>query len=332
MEPTRGPFTGFFYVVLLWAMGLHSMLAIIPTFLHMGIDIFACVYIGAYHSLYSDPLRKPWVVRDCWRYPLYATLTLLGVYLLILAFGKDIANKVLTIYLCFIGTFAVKDWLIFVFSKEKSQCGYFRAPTSHIVLFVLSALLCIFNAVVQDWVSNNVISLCFALYAIKYVHCRRFAPTTLMLVLYVLYDVFFVFFSGAMAEVANTVTGPVKLLLPPLGSRGRLAFIGLGDIMIPGVLIALCLRFDFSRSTAKTKGSNYPRPYFKAAMWGYVAGFLMTIVANFVLRRSLPALLWLVPGTVAGVGLAAIRRGELGVLLQFDGADAEDKAQDTEKT
>jgi minor histocompatibility antigen H13 len=50
---------------------------------------------------------------------------------------------------------------------------------------------------------------------------------------------------------------------------------GLGDIVIPGIFIALLLRFDAHRANANplhADGARFPKPFFHTALVSYIAG------------------------------------------------------------
>ena len=61
----------------------------------------------------------------------------------------------------------------------------------------------------------------------------------------------------------------------------------------------------------------YNRLYFKATMFAYVAGLLMAFVANDVTGLGQPALLYLVPSTLAAIVLVSARRGEVRRLWRY---------------
>lgn len=63
------------------------------------------------------------------------------------------------------------------------------------------------------------------------------------------YDIFWVYGTDVMVTVAKAVDAPIKLMFPynwqaepPLFSM-----LGLGDIVIPGVFVSLCLKYDLDR-------------------------------------------------------------------------------------
>ena len=99
------------------------------------------------------------------------------------------------------------------------------------------------------------------------------------------YDIYFVFFTPLMVTVATKLDVPIKLLFPrPPTSRDApgsvpLAMLGLGDIVIPGMMIGLALRFDlflyYQRKGAQMAlpeglGRATPKPEYQSATgaWG----------------------------------------------------------------
>jgi minor histocompatibility antigen H13 len=58
------------------------------------------------------------------------------------------------------------------------------------------------------------------------------------------YDIYMVFFTPLMVTVATKLDVPIKLMFPKPGGRNTAAMLGLGDIVIPGLMVGLALRFD----------------------------------------------------------------------------------------
>ena len=56
------------------------------------------------------------------------------------------------------------------------------------------------------------------------------------------YDIFWVFFTPVMVTVAKNIDGPIKLLFPTTSSWEHFNMLGLGDIVIPGMLLARSTR------------------------------------------------------------------------------------------
>lgn len=110
-----------------------------------------------------------------------------------------------------------------------------------------------------------------------------------------------VFGTPVMVDVATSLDAPIKLLAPRSGSGKDFALLGLGDIVIPGLMISLCLRFDlyrFAKSNPDeevTNKSKFNRSYFLVGMVSYILGLggCMWIMSYF--GRAQPALLYLSP-------------------------------------
>ena len=118
-----------------------------------------------------------------------------------------------------------------------------------------------------------------------------------------------------MVKVATTLDLPIKLLWPKsvsFSSERGFTLLGLGDIVIPGTFIALALRYDYFRHSAKisqlaevkkgTKGHPRPteesfsqasKPYFVSSLLGYVLGLTTTMAVMHVFGKAQPALLYL---------------------------------------
>jgi len=59
---------------------------------------------------------------------------------------------------------------------------------------------------------------------------------------------------------------------------------GLGDIVLPGIVVALLLRFDAHHGRAS-------KPYFWAVYFAYIFGLVFTIVVMHTFKSAQPALL-----------------------------------------
>ena len=215
----------------------------------------------------------------------------------------------------------------------------------------------------KHWIGTNIMGVSFAYGSMQIISPATFSTATLLLSLLFFYDIYFVFYTPLMETVATTLDVPIKLLFPRPGlgadALPALAMLGLGDVVLPGIMIALALRFDYWRwcearrldivsSTAtpsspptkpaiptpkhllpkyikptatwgdrlwNTGMSNlpgvFPKPYFYSSLVGYIFGMVVTLLVMHVWHRAQPALLYLVPGVLAGVWGCAVVRGEV---------------------
>jgi minor histocompatibility antigen H13 len=127
------------------------------------------------------------------------------------------------------------------------------------------------------------------------------------------YDIFWVYGTDVMVTVAKNLDIPIKLLFPYLNDEGeeKFSMLGLGDIVIPGIFIGLCLKFDIDQVLLKSKPkifSDFSIPYFNTSYIGYIAGIVLTFAAMYIFDHAQPALLYLVPTcTLSVLALSFIR-------------------------
>merc|ERR1712109_214019 len=96
--------------------------------------------------------------------------------------------------------------------------------------------------------------------------------------------------------------------------------LGLGDIVMPGLLLCFVMRYDaYKRAQAlKMAEAGIPVPnswrrisYFHCSLVGYFLGLLTATVSSEVFKAAQPALLYLVPFTLFPLFLMAYLKGDL---------------------
>ncbi|KAG9833165.1 peptidase A22B, signal peptide peptidase, partial [Aureobasidium melanogenum] len=124
--------------------------------------------------------------------------------------------------------------------------------TLRTILATAVALATIFcsNFVMDTWWLTNLQGFAFSYSALQLMSPTTFGTGSLILSALFFYDIYFVFYTPLMVTVATKLDVPIKLLFPrPLedgqvAADRKLAMLGLGDIVIPGMMIGLALRFD----------------------------------------------------------------------------------------
>ena len=203
-----------------------------------------------------------------------------------------------------------------------------------LMCMTISVLWGVLYVYTKHWTTNNLLGIIFTLFALENMFLGNFKVGAVMLWGLFFYDIFFVFGTDIMETVARKVDGPIKLLFPRkvlIESSKDLSLLGLGDIVIPGIFIALCLRYDFIRNFDKNlKLENrtfrkvydmflsFSKPYFWSWLAGYMIGLLTTVAVMIVFNRGQPALLYLVPGWVFSVLICAFVRKELTQIYEYD--------------
>lgn len=101
------------------------------------------------------------------------------------------------------------------------------------------------------WVANNIIAIAFTIHCIENWLVGNIKFIALIFAGLICYDVYFVFASDVMMTVAKSVDLPIKLLFPV--GNGQYGLLGLGDIVIPGLLCSMCIRYDYIQAFKRGK-------------------------------------------------------------------------------
>lgn len=105
------------------------------------------------------------------------------------------------------------------------------------------------------------------------------------------------------------------------GVKGEFSLLGLGDIVIPGLFVALLLRYDATAAQVRTTTcmtAGFPRPYFLGNVLAYAAGLGVTVGVMYFFDHGQPALLYLVPACVGTSLVMALVRGDSKSLFAYD--------------
>ena len=275
--------------------------------------------------------------KDAMMFPIIASCALFGLYILFRVFSKEYINYLMTGYFVILGALAMSHLLAPILRKSKPTALNisnfhlklskswesneenlidFKFDILDIVSFVVSAGLAVWYLLHKHWVANNVFGIAFAINGVELLHLNSVSTGCILLGGLFFYDVFWVFGTDVMVTVAKSFEAPIKLVFPQdfldKGFFGtNMAMLGLGDIVIPGIFIALLLRFDRSLN----RSSN---TYFNASFLAYILGLVTTIVVMSVFKHAQPALLYLVPACISfPVTLAAVK-GDLKTMFAYE--------------
>jgi len=100
---------------------------------------------------------------------------------------------------------------------------------------------------------------------------------------------------------------PAKLVFP--STSGHLTMLGLGDVVMPGLLLCFVLRYD--RHKRKNQITPHRVTYFQCSLVGYSVGLLTATLSAEVFKAAQPALLYLVPFTLLPLITMAYVKGDL---------------------
>uniref|UniRef100_A0A8C0C243 Signal peptide peptidase like 2A n=1 Tax=Buteo japonicus TaxID=224669 RepID=A0A8C0C243_9AVES len=180
------------------------------------------------------------------------------------------------------------------------------------VRLIFLAVFCIAAAVVwavfrnEDrwaWILQDILGVAFCLNFIKTLKMPNFKSCVILLGLLLLYDVFFVFITPFITKL------PVVIRVPRLEYSAStlcdmpFSLLGFGDIIVPGLLVAYCRRFDVQTSSSSV--------YYISCTIAYAIGMVLTFIVLALMKMGQPALLYLVPCTLITSSLVAWRRKEM---------------------
>lgn len=295
----------------------------------------------------SDP--RDVIGRDqAARFPLIASIALFGMFLAFKYLPKDWVSFLLTLYGVSFGGIAFGGLIGAVFESLnqlppilKKQFGfkdYITVSCCDVIGMMLAAPVAVWYYKTKNWLPNNILASSLALSAIDMMAIPDFKSSAILLVGLFVYDIFWVFGSksvfgsNVMVSVAKQFEGPIKLVFPRFVGAGPAdtSMLGLGDIVIPGLFVALMLRFDI-RNVGLTNALPKRLPYFIAAVASYVAGLIATYMALTVFKAAQPALLYVVPSCLLTALFMAAVNGELQQLIAYTEEDEQPKSGDDNK-
>ncbi|XP_034687880.1 signal peptide peptidase [Vitis riparia] len=304
---------------------------------NLNVILTACltVYVGCYRSVKPTPPSETMSNEHAMRFPFVGSAMLLSLFLLFKFLSKDLVNAVLTCYFFVLGIIALSATLLPAIRRYLPKhwnddsiiwhFPYFRSleiefTRSQIVAAIPGTFFCAWYASQKHWLANNILGLAFCIQGIEMLSLGSFKTGAILLAGLFVYDIFWVFFTPVMVSVAKSFDAPIKLLFPTADSARPFSMLGLGDIVIPGIFVALALRFDVSRG----KGNQY----FKSAFLGYTTGLVVTIVVMNWFQAAQPALLYIVPAVIGFMAAHCIWNGEVKPLLEFDESKTASSSKD----
>ncbi|CAN9506730.1 unnamed protein product [Ophioblennius macclurei] len=191
------------------------------------------------------------------------------------------------------------------------------------------------------WILQDLLGIAFCLNFMKTISLSNFKICVILLSLLLVYDVFFVFITpfftkngvsimvqvalgpdatgektqGNMVEVpAEPQTPseklPVVMRVPRFSAWAQnlcgmqFSILGYGDIIVPGLLVAYCSRFDVWINSRR-------KVYFVSCCFAYFLGMILTFAVMLLSGMGQPALLYLVPFTLITSAVVAACRGEM---------------------
>lgn len=213
-----------------------------------------------------------------------------------------------------------------------------------------------------QWFYQDIMGICVSVIFLRLIRLNSIMVATVLLTASFLYDIFFVFLTpyifgeSVMEAVAsgdlhtnsvhcdfdpnahgcNTMPLPMILTVPRLNDyRDGFSVLGLGDIVLPGLLISFAARLDAAKRLVSTYNTRLRAAqrgetnldqlfqyessimhrifsgYFCPIVIAYAVGLFFANLAVYMMRRGQPALLYIVPCTLATMFFIGWKNQEL---------------------
>jgi len=299
--------------------------------------------------------------KDAWLFPVMGSAVLFGLYLLFKFFNEKYLNVLLHIYFVLIGSFSIGQLIEEKINEKEPfktfndknvlyipKIPYFNPDGAtitllNIITFCLGLIVGVIYYMKKNWILNNILGMAFSVFGIENLTLGEYRVGLILLTLLFFYDIFWVFYTPVMVSVAKKIEGPVKLMFPKLkaaieqmkkekGEDNEYAgkpydpreynMIGLGDIVIPGIYVALMLRFDiYLYRKAKKDISQFGfknMKYFLVTFIFYNIGIITTLCSMYFFNHAQPALLYLVPCTLISSTFTALINKDIKKLWNFN--------------
>ncbi|CAL5383014.1 unnamed protein product [Camellia sinensis] len=197
-------------------------------------------------------------------------------------------------------------------------------PVSYLTLAVspfciaFAVVWAVFRSVSFSWIGQDILGIALIITVLQIIRVPNLKVGTVLLSCAFLYDIFWVFVSKLWFQESVMIVVargdkigedgiPMLLKIPRMFDPwGGYSIIGFGDIIVPGLLVAFSLRYDWLSK------KNLRRGYFLWAMIAYGLGLLITYMAlNLMDGHGQPALLYIVPFTLGTFLTLGRKRGDL---------------------
>ncbi|SCP05712.1 signal peptide peptidase, putative [Plasmodium ovale] len=343
------------YVVILLTI-VCSKFFEIHLVLQMIIYTFITIYIGSHDSLKQletdDKTKKTDNITayDAIMFPIMGSAALLTLYFAYKFLDPYYVNMLLTIYLTLAGVFSLQGVFTNImepffpkFFKKDEYVKSFNVPafiSKEPIVFntnkgeAIGFLLCFLIGArwifFKDFITHNILAVSFCFQAISLVILSNFLIGFLLLSGLFVYDIFWVFGNDVMVTVAKSFEAPVKLLFPVSSDPVHYSMLGLGDIIIPGIVISLCLRFDYYLHRNKLHKGNFKKMftdisihesfkkyYFYTIIVFYELGLGVTYCMLFYFEHAQPALLYLVPACILAIVGCSLCKKEFKTMIKY---------------
>ena len=275
-------------IAVLLLTNIAGALLVAPVFVQLLLNTCSIVYMGCLMSTrlgkdknnkivnYSKDLAEDEAVigmSEAKQFPLVASAFLFGIYLLYKLVPKHIFMAIVNVYFSFAIVMSVSAMIVELIPFSKSikkvilsikiptvlqgilEIKKFELSIARIISILVVCVPVGFYFMTKHWALNNIFGVLFSVVALKTLNLSSTKTGMFLLWALFFYDIFWVYGTDVMVTVAKNLDLPIKLVFPFLNAEGDIkkSMVGLGDIVLPGVFISMCLKFDIDQAFKKLK-------------------------------------------------------------------------------
>ncbi|KAG0054430.1 hypothetical protein BGZ89_002640 [Linnemannia elongata] len=287
----------------------------------------------------QDAPSESFSADDTFKLPILGSMALFGLHYVLGEFDTAYVNYALTTYFSIMGLFAttqvgvntltailgllgikVDSWRINL-ARPSKEFYTAKFTLVHLVMLVASVMLAGYYAATKNWIASNIIAFSLALSAVQVFSLDSFKAGIFLLGGLCISDAYWTYGSSEILQaVIKQVDIPIKVVFPrlilgwPLGKAYKFASLGLGEIVAPGLFVALCLRYDQHRAGQRNatlgRSTGFRKPYFIASLIAYILGLGVHFYVSHTLKTTQPLIAYLSVACILSVFLTAMVRGD----------------------
>ena len=196
-----------------------------------------------------------------------------------------------------------------------------------IISVVISGALIAIYFLTRHYILNDIICFCLAFTTLSFIILKSFLLCFVCLFAFFIYDTFWVFYSekifteNVMVVAATSIQIPIKIEFPILFSNNPIKncmLLGLGDILLPGMVIKYCRRFDLLKKKMEKKKLGQRKKKTKMNFYSfnlllYFISVVLAMIMMFVFDHGQPVLFYISPIFIIGLMGKAYYDGCLGI-------------------
>eukprot|EP01053_Blabericola_migrator_P005597 Blabericola_migrator_1__5596@NODE_2849_length_2288_cov_294_107159_g1786_i0_p1_GENE_NODE_2849_length_2288_cov_294_107159_g1786_i0NODE_2849_length_2288_cov_294_107159_g1786_i0_p1_ORF_typecomplete_len424_score86_03Peptidase_A22B/PF04258_13/4_6e03Peptidase_A22B/PF04258_13/4_4e78SPP/PF06550_11/2_1e03SPP/PF06550_11/3e03SPP/PF06550_11/3_9e07PriA_3primeBD/PF17764_1/20PriA_3primeBD/PF17764_1/41_NODE_2849_length_2288_cov_294_107159_g1786_i06651936 len=323
---------------------------------HMSLDFRVQVEEGSRDKDEGEVISRD----DATKFPLHASGAILALYVALKVLPSKLVNLLLSGFVGVLGIFSVGQTMVeclklsFPASIDEGPTYTFSVPKlfawglgkevkikiskATVAGHIIACIISLGWLLTKAWALHNLMAIAFCTQAINMISVGTFKIASILLVGLFFYDVFWVFGTEVMVKVATGFDAPVKLLFPISQSPVKYSLLGLGDIVIPGIFIAMTLRFDYwiwrkthdAPKDIEVMQRVFPKFYFHSSLVAYALSITFTGCVLLFFKKAQPALLYLVPAMLVSVYVPAFFKGQLAEVNEFSEEEEKEEKEDSE--